>query len=160
MQEKHKRCIILPQNKWKVKFDLWVIFVLITTAVILPFQIAFVEKPGTAWKIVNYTIDISFLIDMLLTFFTAINDPETNMLICDKKAIAKTYLSGWFIIDVISILPIDLMINTEGTAGNKAMMQMAKMSRLSRISKFIRLVRIIRMAKMLRICKDRKRISA
>lgn len=132
--------------------------ILFFVAMTLPYQIGFVETPGLVWTILNYIVDITFAIDMLLTFFTSIFDGEGNLVV-DKKKIAKNYLTGWFWIDLISILPIDKMINVD-TTKNAQTLQMAKMSRLSRISKFIRLVRIIRMMKMLRLCKDRDRIAS
>lgn len=111
------------------------------------------EKPTIAWNVLNYIVDASFIIDMVLTFFTGIMDTTSNTLVLDKKVIAIHYLTGWFAIDLISIIPLDKLI-TNPKMENKNSLQLAKMTRLSRISKFIRLVRIMRMMKMLRICKD------
>lgn len=47
---------------------------------------------------------------MVLTFFSALHNVENNQLIVDKKRIAKNYLSGWFTIDLVSIMPFDKMI--------------------------------------------------
>lgn len=47
---------------------------------------------------------------MIVTFFTAIHKDEHRSLCFSKKAIAKEYLSGWFWIDLVSILPIDQII--------------------------------------------------
>ena len=85
-------CIILPRDSWKVKWDLWVVFVLFFVAMTLPYQIGFVEEPGITWNVLNYIVDVTFLIDMGLTFFSAIQSPEDNSLICDKRQIAKAYL--------------------------------------------------------------------
>lgn len=84
--------------------------VLVFIAVTLPYTIAFVEQASVGWQVCNYVVDFSFLVDLVLTFFTAIHDTSTNTLICDKKAIAVHYLSGWFVIDVIAILPFELML--------------------------------------------------
>ena len=69
----------------KVKWDVWVIFILFTVALTLPYQIGFIEKPGTSWQVFNYLVDVTFLIDMVLTFFTAIQNTENNLYICDKR---------------------------------------------------------------------------
>lgn len=68
------KCTIDPRNDWKTRWDLWIVFVLCFVAMTLPFQIGFVDDPGTAWQVFNYLVDASFVIDMLLTFFTAIQD--------------------------------------------------------------------------------------
>lgn len=60
---------------------------------------------------VFYTIcDTFFLIDLILTFFTSVNDEKKVYEITDKKVIAKKYLKGWFWVDLISILPFDIML--------------------------------------------------
>ena len=50
-----------------------------------------------------------FLIDIILTFFTSVTDDKQVYEITDKWEIAKKYLKGWFWIDVLSILPLDLI---------------------------------------------------
>jgi len=153
-----RECVISPNNSYKVKWDVWIILVLIVVAITLPYNIGFIDKPNIGWQIVNYVVDFSFLTDMVLTFFTAIPNPSTQQLITNKKLIAKSYISGWFWIDLISIVPFDLIVKNSGGGPMKGM-AMAKMGRLTRLSKFIRLIRILRMTKMFRFCKDRQRIS-
>lgn len=54
---------------------------------------------------INLTMDIIFFIDILVGFNTSIeNDYEE---ITDRKIISKTYLKGWFTVDLISALPVD-----------------------------------------------------
>ena len=92
---------------------------------------------------------------MILTFFTARQGNCTHDLVTEKRKIALMYLKSWFIIDLISIIPIDYILQNSSTKlGN-----FAKFSAFSRFPKLTRLFRIIRMTKMFRICKDRKRIK-
>ena len=58
-------------------------------------------------RILN-TIDFIFLFDIIITFFTAYEN-ETLDIIDDHKAIANNYIKGWFILDVVSIFPTDLV---------------------------------------------------
>ena len=55
----------------------------------------------------NAIVDILFFIDMIVIFNTAITTDEFET-IEDHKSIAVYYLSGWFLIDLVSILPFDL----------------------------------------------------
>lgn len=114
LERQKNQCIITHKAAWKIKWDVWIILVLLFVAVTLPVRIAFYETDSTLWKIINYTVDSSFAIDVVLTFFTAVPDPENNDLITDKSTIAKMYLKSWFLIDVISIVPIDKLM-TEGS---------------------------------------------
>lgn len=104
---KKASCIIAEDNNYKNFWDLWIVFVLLFVAVTLPYRIAFSEKDSILWHFFNYTVDLSFLIDMILTFFTAIRSPLDDSIITDKKIIATTYLKGWFVIDLVAIIPFD-----------------------------------------------------
>jgi len=68
-------------------------------------------KDNKAWVIVNAIVDISFGIDMILTFMTSYNNASTGKLVDDHKQIAKNYILSWFFIDLVSIFPIELIIN-------------------------------------------------
>ena len=59
--------------------------------------------------IVNVVIDICFFIDILINFNTVIfNDDYVK--IENRRTIAKEYLCGWFLIDFMAIIPVDLII--------------------------------------------------
>jgi hypothetical protein len=47
-------------------------------SIIVPYRLAFIttEEETKSWAIVNWIIDFSFLIDMILTFFFAYEDEE------------------------------------------------------------------------------------
>ena len=64
--------------------------------------------------IVNIVIDVFFLIDLILTFLTAYHtdDFETED---DYKVIAYNYLTGWFLIDLLAIIPFQYMMKTNTT---------------------------------------------
>lgn len=48
---------------------------------------------------------------MIMMFFTAYVDEETLDLVEDKEGIAIGYIKTWFFIDLISIIPFDLLIS-------------------------------------------------
>lgn len=90
---------------------MWVMIVLFFVAVTLPIRIAFYETDSTLWQVINYTIDTTFASDIILTFFTIVPDLEDTGYITDRGKIAKMYLTSWFAIDIISIMPIDKMVS-------------------------------------------------
>jgi hypothetical protein len=83
-----KRWLIVPDNVWKVRWDLWIVLVLLFVAVTLPYRVAFFDKDDKIWTTINWIVQSSFGIDMLLTFFTIIHDPLTGSLIHCRKQIA------------------------------------------------------------------------
>ena len=67
---------------------------------------------------------------MVLTFVAAYYN-RYEELITNHNHIAKSYLKGWFFVDLVSVLPLQLLT---GSLAN----QLAKMVRLPRIQKLIR----------------------
>ena len=63
-----------------------------------------------AWTNINWVVDGLFLLDIILIFNTAILNEEYQI-IEDRCAIAKDYLSFWFWIDIIAIIPFDILVN-------------------------------------------------
>ena len=93
---------------------------------------------------VNWIIDGLFLIDIIVSFNAATYDDDFE-LIGDRKTIMKNYFFGWFAIDLISILPLELIINQNGEAGN--MVRLTRIGRLQKITKLLKLARLLKFAK-------------
>ena len=56
-------------------------------------------------------MDLLFLMDILVVFNTAYYDDDVD-LVDDRKQIAKTYVKGWFTIDLLAIIPFDKIISS------------------------------------------------
>ncbi len=82
---------------------------------------------------------------MILTFFTAVTDPKTQIIETNKRKIAILYLSFWFWIDLISIMPFDLAM----MSGNNANVLL----RFAKIGKLYKLIRLSRLAKLFKLLK-------
>jgi hypothetical protein len=75
-----------------------------------PYLLAFSEDIDVSnLNTLDIILNIFFLIDMILLFFTAYVNEELDI-IDTKREIALEYLKGWFIIDFISILPFDMVL--------------------------------------------------
>ena len=101
-----KKCMIYPNNEIKSNWDTLITVVLIFTCMVTPYRIAFVEQDSNLWVFINFFIDGLFLIDMVLCFLSAYHTDEFE-LIEDRIEIAKTYLTGWFLIDLLAIFPFE-----------------------------------------------------
>ena len=80
--------------------------------------------------------NISFIIDIVLTFNTALH--EDDKLITDRLQIIKSYLAGWFVLDIVSILPLD-----------EFKLYWLKSLKILRILKVLRLLKLMRMTKIM-----------
>lgn len=96
-------------NENRIYWDLFIIILAIYNSFALPMEIAF--KPPwlmtQANSIFNTIIDCCFGIDILITFRTTYICSTTGSEIVEGLQIAKNYLSGKFIIDLLSTIPFD-----------------------------------------------------
>ena len=138
--------IILPNNKYKMLWDYIINFIILYSIIVTPYQIAFTDNnyysnDGNKINVIDLITDIFLFIDIILNFFTAYID-KFDKLIIDRKKIVFNYLFSWFIIDFISILPINYMTKKN-----------FNYNRLTRLTKIPKLYKIFRFLKLLRITK-------
>lgn len=80
---------------------------------------------------------------------------ENGKYITDRKIIAKKYLKGWFIVDFISFLPINLMFNI-----SEAFNHEIKIIKIYRIIHLIRCFRLVKLMKGVQIGSKNKQIRS
>ena len=88
----------------------------------------------------NNIVDLFFLSDILVTFNTMHYDSDF-VLVDQRCLIAKEYMRGWFTIDIVAILPFDLIM---GSAGFNSLARLTKIGRLSKLVKLTRLLRVLK----------------
>ena len=110
--------ILHPFSSIHLTWDLWMVLLLIITIIIVPYELAFQEFTCTAsidiaQLVLLWTSDVSFWLDILLNFRTAlvVLNPMTGKseVIIDQRTIAVTYLKFWFWFDAIGSLPIQVI---------------------------------------------------
>jgi len=104
-RERINKYIILPYNSYKRFFDFIIAVVILYTSVIIPYKITFIECNSTYELVIENIIKFLLFWDLIMNFFTAYIDGD-NKLIFDRKKIAINYLKSWFLIDLISLLPL------------------------------------------------------
>jgi hypothetical protein len=106
-----------PSAIWSMLWDAVQLVLLIYVALSVTLKIGFDLPPtgiGSITWFVELLIDIYFLIDVVLAFFTVYEDPTTGFFISDRRRIVRTYLFsttgrglGWFWIDFVSAFPLE-----------------------------------------------------
>ena len=137
--EKEIPWIILPDNPYKKMWDLLIAILILYSAIITPYEIAFSDSNKSSWF--EILIDIFLAIDIVLTFFSAYTDEEEN-LVKNHKKIIKKYLKSWFVIDIISVLPLNNLFKNGKYSG------LTKISKLPKLYRLIKLTKLLRMTKM------------
>ena len=141
-----------PLDRFKIFWDIFLGTVLIFVCIVVPYRIAFVPVDSTGWKIVNWIIDAIFLMDMILIFNTAYLD-EDHYLHDDRKDIACSYLQGWFIFDLLAIIPFDVFVPKDNANVNDLI-------RITRIGRMYRLVKLIRLLKISKLVQTRGKLMS
>ena len=124
---------------------MFVTIVLIFTAFATPYRVAYIELETDGWNMVNICIDILFGIDILVIFNTAFYD-EDFKIVSDRKSIAKKYIRSWFFIDLLAILPFDIIFKASTSDFN----ELVRITRIGRMYKLVKLTRLTRILKVIK----------
>ena len=92
--------VILPENEAKKRWDLFVLIVILYFAISIPFRLGFNTPPAGKWFIIENMLLCSFIVDIIITFNTAVYLPDDRILV-RRQDIARHYLSYWFWIDLL-----------------------------------------------------------
>jgi hypothetical protein len=146
-------CLLHPHRARRLTWDMLMVLLIFYSVVSIPFVLAFdppSARPGGqgALVMINRGIDGIFMVDVVLNFFTAIDDAEKQVVITDLSQIRSRYLRGWFIVDVLSAFPIDMAVN-ERTGEKVEAMQMAKSLKIFRLLRVVRIFRVLRIQRIL-----------
>jgi len=150
--------IFHPYSTPRLAWDMYIVFLLIYTALMVPFALAFQaavcgEDADIGSTVLLWLVDCCFWIDILLNFRTAILDPNADnltqmQLVSDSKIIAKTYLKGWFWLDVMGSVPVQAI--EAALSGGNCSLSALKTLRLNRLARLARLVKLLRLARLAR----------
>ena len=138
--EKEVPWVILPDNPYKRLWDLAIAIIILYSSIMTPYEIAFIDKTKDSWS--DFLLDAFLWLDIVITFFSAYTDSEEN-LVKNHKKIIITYLKTWFIVDLVSVLPINQMTSTS-FAYNK----ITRISRLPKLYRLVKLTKLLRMTRM------------
>ena len=144
--------VIDPRTSLAIAYwDVTTATALLFTALITPFEVAFLTPGDLALFVVNRAIDSIFLIDLFLQFFMAYPALATEASegwVTDRKQIAAHYLRTWFSIDLVStaVSGFDIYGYME-SGGTVSKLKALRLVRVVRLIKLVRLVRGLRIFK-------------
>lgn len=128
-----------PENAFKQFWNISLFIMLTMTAIITPIRVCIIDDKDTNdWSSIDMTFNVYFGVDILINFLSAYSD-EKNLIIYCFKSIIYNYLTGWFLIDFVSIFPVEI-ISTSDTSYNK-------LFRLLRIPRLYKLASLIKVSK-------------
>ena len=133
--------IIHPESSFKKTWNTVLVFLLLYTAIIMPYNFAFIEENNyDSWWWLDSIINVLFFIDIIINCFLAYYD-DYGYLIYSHFKILGNYFKTWMIIDLIGCVPLDYFVNSGSNKG---------------YNKLLRLIRLPRLYKLIKIPKNRK----
>ncbi|KAI4375536.1 hypothetical protein MLD38_013394 [Melastoma candidum] len=151
-QDRPSGLIISPVDSRYRGWEAFMVVLVVYSVWMFPFEVAFLESSlDGGLYIVDNVVNGLFALDVILTFFTAYVDPQTQLLVRDPARIATRYISTWFFIDVASTVPFVplayLITGKRHVSLAYSLLGIIRFSRLRRVKRlFIRLEKDIRVS--------------
>lgn len=145
------RYLIHPESTRKKLWNIVLTGLLIYTATIMPYRLAFENTVYyDAWTIIDTLIDAMFFIDIIVNSFSSYNLPDGFYEISLSKIFLK-YLRTWLLIDLVACIPFGLFEDASLEGERSANYNnFARLSRLPRLYKLLRLSRLVKIFKTLK----------
>ena len=77
--------------------------------------------------------------DTIFNFFSATEDEDLKIN-DDRLTIIKNYLFGWFLLDVLSIIPFDVILDGSGYGSFAKFVRIGRLYRLVRLTKLVKIL--------------------
>ncbi|XP_041940783.1 potassium voltage-gated channel subfamily H member 6a isoform X1 [Alosa sapidissima] len=112
---------ILHYSPFKAVWDWLILLLVLYTAVFTPYSAAFLlnEQEEKRRRTCGYTcnplnvvdlvVDVMFVVDIIINFRTTYVN-RNDEVVSQPARIARHYLKGWFLIDIVAAMPFDLLI--------------------------------------------------
>lgn len=131
-----RKFIIHPHSKFSIVWNCMVMALTLALSIILPVQVAWYSSPdtNTAQEMVlgiSIITVVVYTIDMFVECNTAVT-MEGGIFLTRRAQIIPHYLKTWFLVDLISTLPWDLIISSNSNS-NLQLLRLLKLLRLSRL---------------------------
>ena len=79
------------------------------TCVTVPFRLSMSRPADGGWLVFEAIVSLIFLSDVCFHFNTAFENDSGTHYVIHRPSIAKNYIQGWFLIDLSSSLPLELV---------------------------------------------------
>jgi hypothetical protein len=137
--------IIHPESRFKLFWELYILVLTVLVTVIAPLIVVFQFPLSVILVIFDIVVTVSFTVDIVIQFNTGFIVRQE--LVTDRKQIARRYLRGWFILDLIAALPFTWIFASSRYAG------------LNRVFRFFRLARLFKLFGSSKILNRAKKLS-
>lgn len=152
LKQEIPRYVIRPDHPFKQIWNGLMILLLIYTATIMPYRIAFEDQIFfDSFTTFEIFMDFTFLTDCFINFISAYNKSNGDIEVRLKK-IAIPYLKSWFIFDLLGSFPFSL-IQYAVYGNNNNSLRANNFARAARLPRIYKIMNVFRFTKVSRLYK-------
>lgn len=149
--------LLHPDTNSRSFYDFVQLSIMVYLGWALPTRLAF-SKVAESWTEIatDIFIDASVVVDMIISMHQFEYDSKTRQLMTDRKRIKRRYMKSWFIVDVLSVVPIDHLLFLIGALisnHSKSDEMAARGFYLQTLSTEVRMIRLVRLVRLFRMGK-------
>eukprot|EP00930_Biecheleria_cincta_P074222 TRINITY_DN6141_c0_g1_i2.p1 TRINITY_DN6141_c0_g1~~TRINITY_DN6141_c0_g1_i2.p1 ORF type:complete len:725 (+),score=94.67 TRINITY_DN6141_c0_g1_i2:81-2255(+) len=131
---------------------------LIYIATVFPYKLAFLDfrignndEEALEWYLFQWVVDTCFWIDLGLSFFMSYRN-EDDSEVCDIRKIARRYLTGMFLLDLLACVPSAffqlVFLQGDSSTGGASPTRAVNLTKLQRLSRLLRILRLRQLSKL------------
>jgi hypothetical protein len=140
-----------PHGNLRLLWDFCMVMFLCYTMFSEPVFMGFEIDPEGPFHVMEYVVIVFFLADVCVNFRTAFENAVNKTLVTDQRQIAWRYITGWFVIDLCSSLPIELIIKKDDSTQSVSQAKVgAKIFKSTKFTKAVKIVRLLKLTKLAR----------
>ncbi|XP_076169153.1 potassium/sodium hyperpolarization-activated cyclic nucleotide-gated channel 4 [Ptiloglossa arizonensis] len=98
--------MIHPFSSFRIVWESLMTIFTFVGLLVIPVSITFYFENYDNWYMINDTMNIVFLCDIVIWFFTGYYDYRTKVIVLNPRIVALKYLKNYFVIDFVSVIPI------------------------------------------------------
>jgi hypothetical protein len=148
--QQSNHCVLFPAGPRKTTWDMLLLVLILYSCISVPFRIGLGADAEGQMYIFEVVVTLCFCTDLILNFFTAYTDGD--LYVVNHSMIMVNYLSSWFVIDLLSSLPLELIEMAAGSmGGDDGAGPSAENSQGLKMLRALRLVRLLRLLRLLKL---------
>ena len=146
-QERNTHWFVMhPQAGFRKGWNFVVVALLLYTALIMPYRLAFSDYDDLGWFTIERIIDGLFFMDVVFTCVTGVELEDGTILMRPFSIFCK-YARTWLILDLIACIPFSLISDSTDTetpaTGQSGLIRIIRLPRLYRLLRIARLYRLV-----------------
>jgi len=136
--------MISCRSKTREIWDLIIIVMLGYLAIVMPLFVGLDIRLSDFFLGIEYAVEVIFLADLMLNFQTSYISIE-GAEIFSWRRVAKHYLKTWFMLDLISSIPFQMLHGRTDSLKRTGLLKLFKVGKVLRAFKLIRMTRILKL---------------